>query len=212
MKLNKGLIALDGDGVLLDYSHAYANAWQRAFGQIPVLQSGQAYWPMDRWGIPRLSGERLERFRSVFDEEFWSTIPPVAGALEACQLLVSNGYTLVCVTALKNQYVGARSRNLANLGFPITDVVATGNDAAERSPKASALAALKPDAFVDDFAPYLVGVDGPIHKALIIRDPVGSPNTGEMLKHSHTQHVDLLAFAQWWTQIGQATHREEMQP
>ena len=32
MPLNSRLMALDADGVLLDYNRAYAHAWQRAFG------------------------------------------------------------------------------------------------------------------------------------------------------------------------------------
>jgi phosphoglycolate phosphatase-like HAD superfamily hydrolase len=191
-------IALDCDGVLLDYSTAYSIAWERAFGTRPVIQNDRAYWPMDRWGVPRLDGESLKRFRSVFDEEFWSSIPAVPGALEACHLLDSQGFQLVCVTALEPQFASARLQNLSDLGFPITQVITTGNDASASSPKAAALAALRPVAFVDDFAPYMVGVDECIHKALIVRDPVGSPNVGAALEHSHSQHADLLGFARWW--------------
>lgn len=179
MNINRTVIALDADGVLLDYSEAYGRAWQRAFGEVPVIQDARAYWPMDRWGVPRLSGDRLDRFRTAFDEKFWSTIPPIPGAVEACQLLESNGYRLVCVTALARRYVGARAKNLNKLGFPIAEVIATGNDASVRSPKSLALDALKPEAFVDDFAPYLLGVDRRIHKALITRDPVGRPSHRE---------------------------------
>ncbi len=200
MTKDRAPIALDGDGVLLDYSTAYAGAWQRAFGVLPVLQDAQAYWPMDRWGIPRLTGAALERLRSVFDEEFWSSIPAVHGAVEACHILESHGHQLVCVTALSERFAAARAKNLTDLGFPIAQVITTGNDASVRSPKAAALAALKPVAFVDDYAPYLAGVTDNIHKALIVRDPVGSPNTGAALEHSHSQHADLLGFARWWTE------------
>jgi len=192
-------IALDCDGVLLDYATAYGAAWQRAFGEHPTLQDPYAYWPMDRWGVPRLSGEALQRFRAAFDEEFWSTIPPVAGAVEACELLVSKGYRLVCVTALEDRFAQSRTQNLQRLGFPIHRVIATGNDASVRSPKADVLASLGPVAFVDDYAPYLAGIDEGIHRSLIVRDPVGSPNVGEALAHSDSQHADLLEFARWWT-------------
>ena len=33
--MTKGIIALDADGVLLDYGLAYASAWQKAFGTYP---------------------------------------------------------------------------------------------------------------------------------------------------------------------------------
>lgn len=198
MTIKEFTIALDCDGVLLDYSTAYGAAWQRAFGEHPTLQDAHAYWPMDRWGVPRLAGEALQRLRAVFDEEFWSTIPPVTGAIDACNILVSNGYQLVCVTALDDRFAASRAQNLQDLGFPIHQVITTGSDATVKSPKAEALADLKPVAFVDDYAPYLSGIDGGIHKALVMRDPVGSPNIAAGLDHSDSQHADLLDFARWW--------------
>lgn len=199
MPSKQSVIALDGDGVLLDYGTAYGRAWQRAFGTHPVLRDSRAYWPIDRWGVPRLTGVSLERFRAVFDDAFWSSIPAVAGALEACQLLVEHGYELVCVTALEDRHAPARAQNLKDLRFPISGVIATGSDPSVKSPKAEILASLNPVAFVDDYAPYLVGIAEGIHRALIVRDLVGSPNVGEALKHSHSQHADLLEFARWWT-------------
>jgi len=37
-KAMKPIIALDADGVLLDYHHAYARAWAEAFGHPPALR------------------------------------------------------------------------------------------------------------------------------------------------------------------------------
>lgn len=191
-------IAIDGDGVLLDHNTAYAHAWQRAFGKLPALRNPNAYWPMERWAVQRLTGASLERLRAAFNEDFWSTIPAVPGALEACELLAGLGYELVCVTALDERFSGARARNLQSLGFPIARVITTDNIAATRSPKAEALNMLKPVAFVEDYAPYLVGVDSSIHLALIMRDSDGSPNTGELLQLPDSQHTDLWDFAKWW--------------
>ena len=64
------VIALDADGVLLDYHLAYADAWQRAFGEYPAERDPQAYWPMDRWKVPKLRLWRRSRFRSEFGELF----------------------------------------------------------------------------------------------------------------------------------------------
>ena len=88
---------------------------------------------------------------------------------------------------------------MQNFGFPIARVITTDNIAATRSPKAEALNTLKPVAFVEDYAPYLVGVDSSIHLALIMRDSDGSPNTGELLQLPDSQHTDLWDFAKWWT-------------
>ena len=50
----KPLIALDADNVLLDYSIAYALAWERAFAHRPIERDPTAYWPIDRWDVERL--------------------------------------------------------------------------------------------------------------------------------------------------------------
>jgi hypothetical protein len=198
IKHAKGLIALDADGVLLDYSQAYAKAWERAFGVFPREVDPLAYWPHKRWEVEWISGERLNRFRSVMDETHWSEMPAVKGALEACQMLDASGFELVCVTALPPQFREARLNNLRALGFPINTVHATDNESSTESPKAAMLNSLQPVAFVDDFLPYLVGVDKSIHCALVMRGVTGSPNQGELLSLAASQHADLLAFARWW--------------
>lgn len=196
-KLNK-TIALDADGVLLDYATAYAHAWERAFGVMPELLNRNAYWPTKRWKVDWLEGESLRHFRSVFDEQFWSSIPPITGALEACQLLSDSGYELICVTALEHHHGPARERNLKKLGYPISRVITTDSSNQADSPKAEIINGLELVAFVDDYSPYLRGVNGSVHKALILRDPDGSPNVGDNLQLADSLHMDILDFARWW--------------
>lgn len=194
----KKIIAIDGDGVLLDYNDSYARAWQSAFGVLPVLVNPNAYWPRDRWSVKTLTGESLEKFRAAFDEDFWRTIPAIPGSLEACHILDRLGYELVCVTALDAKFAAARLHNLQSLGFPIARVITTEHSAIGRSPKAEILNSLMPMAFVDDFAPYLVGMADSIHLALVMRDADGSPNIGELVQSPDSRHPDLLDFAKWW--------------
>jgi len=196
----RGLIALDADGVLLDYNHAYGQSWERAFGVKPRLVNPNAYWAIDRWDVPRLSGSALDRLRATFDEEFWTTVPAIDGAINACHALCEAGYELVCVSALPVKFEAARLKNLEELGFPIKRVIATDNDQTGVSPKARVLDALKPTAFVDDYLPYLKGVHPDIHSALILREPHGSPNQGEDLSLASSQHMNLSEFAAWWVQ------------
>jgi len=191
-------IALDADGVLLDYHLAYAAAWQRAFGTYPPEKDPQAYWPIDRWEVQRLSGEPLERFGRAFDEVFWESIPAIEGAVDACHALSNAGYELVCVSALPEKFGQARQRNLRRLGFPIETVHATEHTAGARSPKADLLNMMRPVAFVDDYLPYLVGIDSGIHSALIVRSINGSPNCGEHLRLAASQHRNLKEFSDWW--------------
>jgi phosphoglycolate phosphatase-like HAD superfamily hydrolase len=194
----KPIIALDADGVLLDYHHAYAHAWAKAFGTLPAVRDPLAYWPIDRWDVRRLAGDELAQFRACFDHHYWSTIPAITGAVEACCDLVAAGYELVCVSAIESHFQAARLQNLRNCGFPIERVIATTNAGVDASPKAAALRELKPAAFVDDFLPYLRGIPAEIHAALVLREPNGSPNTGDDLASAHSRHADLASFTTWW--------------
>ena len=196
--MTRPLIALDADGVLLDFHLGYATAWQRAFGVAPAERDPQAYWPMDRWQVDRLDLARRVQFRAAFDEQFWATVPAIAGAVDACHRLRDAGFDLVCVSALEAEFEAARLRNLRELGFPIERVIATGNAAGERSPKADTIAALQPIAFVDDYAAYMRGVPAHVHTALVLRAPNGSPNVGLDLALAKSVHDDLAGFADHW--------------
>jgi phosphoglycolate phosphatase-like HAD superfamily hydrolase len=193
------LIALDADGVLLDFHLGYASAWRRAFGVVPGERDPLAYWPIDRWDVERLEdAERRLRFRAAFDAEFWTTVPAIEGAIEACHRLHDAGHELICVSALDLEFEAARLRNLRDLGFPIERVIATGNAAGHRSPKADAIESLRPVAFVDDYLPYLRGLPEHVHTALVLRGPNGSPNTGDELALAKSMHDDLAGFASHW--------------
>lgn len=198
MNGNAGIIALDADGVLIDYHASYCLAWEKAFGVLPPILDAQAYWPMDRFDVRRLDGAELAHFRTFFDEAFWSEIPALPGAVEACQSLAAAGYELVCVSAVDARFQDARLRNLQAHGFPISRVIATSNSVTGESPKSAALRELRPLAFVDDFLPYFRGIPVDVHAALVMREPNGSPNIGPDLSLVHSQHEDLASFAKEW--------------
>ena len=195
------LIAIDADGVMVDYHHAYAQAWGRAFGEVPAVVDPDAYWAYDRYAIPRLGGEKLAHFKTHFGHEFWSALPAIEGAVEACVDLKKAGFRLVCVSAIHPENRAAREQNLRDLGFPLEAVVGAHGDSSTRSPKADALFKLRPAAFVDDYVAYLRGVHPGIHRALVDRSPNGSPNRGpEADELADSKHANLAEFARFWIQ------------
>lgn len=196
--MTRPILALDADGVLVDLHIGYARAWQRAFGVYPAERDPQAYWPADRWNVERLDAEQRLLLRAQFDEPFWEALPAIAGAVDACHRLNDAGYELVCVTALEARFQRARLNNLKALGFPIRRVVATGHLEGERSPKADAIEALRPVAFVDDYIAYMRGMPTYVHTALVLRAPNGSPNVGDELILARSVHQDLADFADHW--------------
>lgn len=201
--MSRPVIALDADGVLLDYNLAYSRLWQRAFGVLPRERDAQAYWAKDRWEVELLEGERLDHFVKHFDEAFWSTLPALQGAVDACHRLHGAGFELVCVSALPLHYAEARLANLRREGFPIERIMATGNERHAGNPKAAAIAELRPSAFVDDFLPNLAGLPGEVHTALILREPNGSPNDTADLARVGSTHQTLADFADWRLADGQ---------
>jgi len=195
--VNRSLIALDVDGVLLDYNQGYAQAWHKAFGHLPEERDAQAYWAADRWGVELLEGERLKYFKRQFDETFWSTLPALTGAVDACLRLKRAGFELVCVSALPHQYAAARLANLRGEGFPIDRVIPTGNERHFGNPKAASIAELRPWAFADDFLPNLEELPSDVHTALILREPNGSPNADASIARVGSTHRTLAEFADW---------------
>lgn len=143
----KPIIVLDADGVLLDYHHAYRHLWQKAFGVLPDLADPQAYFPFDRWAVPRLGDAERSHLRACQDEEFWATLPAVDGALDAAIDLHDAGFELICVSALPLKFEAARFKNIRDLGFPIDQVVATpvvSQGDSSQSPKGGALKQIHP--------------------------------------------------------------------
>ncbi len=197
--MTRPILAIDADGVLVDLHAGYARAWRQAFGVTPAERDPLAYWPMDRWAVDPLDAEQRLLLCAQFERpEMWETLPAIKGAVDACLRLHDAGYELVCVTALQSRFQAARLRNLKALGFPIRRVVATGHVEGERSPKADAIQALRPVAFVDDYIPYMRGVPTEVHTALVLRAPNGSPNVGDELKLARSVHQDLADFAVHW--------------
>ncbi|MBS0449185.1 MAG: HAD family hydrolase [Proteobacteria bacterium] len=192
------IIALDADGVLLDFHLGYRSVWHRVFGWLPEERDPLAYWPKDRWQVERMDEPSRLRFRAGFDEAFWLTVPALDGAVAACHRLHEAGYDLVCVSALDLEFEAARLRNLRDHGFPIERVIATGVTDGERSPKADAIESLKPVAFVDDYLPFLRGVPTDVHTALVLRAPNGTPNVGAELALAKSVHDDLPGFVETW--------------
>ncbi len=195
------IIVLDADGVLLNYQEAYRRLWLKAFGVLPELADPQAYFPYDRWKVPRLDSADRDHLRACRDEAFWETLPAMDGALDAAMSLHVSGFELICVSALPLNFAAARLKNIRDLGFPIERVYATPvtpDSESNQSVKAAALEQILPVAFVDDYAPYLRGIPTSVHAALIMREPNGSPNVGEDLALAHSKHEDLSGFARWW--------------
>lgn len=194
------LIALDADGVLLDYNRGFGNMWKAYFDQPDMVECDtSAYHAARYWGVD--PPERGHGFWDYFDQNGWRTMPAMPGALEACKALVDAGHRLVCVTSMPEHRAEDRFHNLQSLGFPIERVIATGSKfGCTNNPKKEAIEALKPDWFVDDELRKLKDLDG-INLVLINPGHSDCPNRGQPKEFLHMEVPNLLEFAQRITRL-----------
>ena len=187
------LIALDADGVLLDYNRQYGAVWARHFGQSPVCTDPRAYHAARYWGVN--APAKGHPFWDRFDAEGWQDMPAMPGAIEACQGLAAAGHRLVCVTSMPPHRQAHRQANLEALGFPIEQVVATGPvEDKTANPKRAAIEALRPDWFVDDELRKLKDLFG-VRCVLVDPDHSDSPNQGQPDSYLSMRVADLAEFA-----------------
>ena len=196
------LLAIDADGVLLDYNRAFASVWQSVFGVHLTEVLPNAYHAREQFGVDMSDEEVKTRFYRAFDEKAWSSMPALPGAVLATQRLAREGHTLICVTSMPAEFRAARLKNLRALGMPFEEVIATGRDRSldQNNPKKQAIDALRPDFFVDDLLENFKDLNPGVHHAFIDAGKKNSPNThwvGSSLHHS--THVSLLNFADFLT-------------
>jgi FMN phosphatase YigB (HAD superfamily) len=194
--LHSSLIAIDADGVLLDYNPVFGIIWHKHFGEVITPKDSRAFWSTNYWGVEE--PQRGHAFWDTFNTHGWQLMQALPGAVEACQRLVAAGYELVCVTSIADDRAPIRLANLKSLGFPIDRVIGAGavpHDAP--APKKVAIETLGPAWFIDDEIRKLSGFEHPPGLALVDSGSLDSPNRG--MKHDHLDVVvpSLAAFAHW---------------
>ena len=194
----KKRIALDADGVLLNYNDAYPYVYERAFGRPLPLLRADAYHATNAYGLTLVKGSpEYDRFFASFDENAWATMPVFEGVIEGCHALHDAGYELICVSSMPPEFADARLRNFQLHDLPIAQVIATGRHSGD-NPKLTVIEELQPVGFVDDLASNFLGVGSSVHKALVDRKCFDSPNTPEDTRLANTHHPSLKHFCDWW--------------
>lgn len=191
------LIALDVDGVLLDYNTQFARLVERALDRPLRLIDPEAHHFANAYGIT-LSREDKQKVYALFDQEGWLTMPPMAQAVDAAQRLHADGHRLFCVSSMPPRFAEHRAQNLVNLGIPIDGVIGSDRDEAREghNPKAEHLIALAPDVFVDDQLRNFLDLPASICKVWIDRGTHDSPNNGMDPSLADHRFPSLFAFVE----------------
>lgn len=155
------VVALDADGVLLDFDAPLPSWLEQRFGSPHPVRDPQAYRISRRYGLSESQSDRAWEFL-VKDEAFWSTLPALPGAVAAVHALQQAGKRVVVVTGILPQLEAWRLANLHAHGIEVEAVECVGLGTACKN---EALMRWRPAAFVDDRLFNL-------HKAAFIPDRV----------------------------------------
>lgn len=201
MSDKKLLLAFDVDGVLLDYTLAFADTMRR-FGVEPRVLANSyhchAKFGFDPHALP--DAER-ERFFQIFDQHGWLDMPSIEGAREALLELSAEGHSIRYLTSMPAHKHADRILNLAARGFPEAPMIATGHrKTPSDTPKAQFIDAWQPDWLIDDWAHNFKGISAqtPTRFALILDGTEDHPNLvaeAEDRKIAHAEFPSARAFA-----------------
>lgn len=146
--MTKPVLALDVDGVLLNFSGFWVQTAEQALGRnLPLLS--RAYHFGVRLGLTKAEYDACwDYFRSI---DGWSKVPAFPGVGEVLQQLADR-YRLVAVTGIPFDVLDARLANLQALDFPLEEVLATGH---RDFSKEQLLRERQAVAFVDDRLKHL---------------------------------------------------------
>ena len=144
------MIALDVDGVLLDFVGHWETVAEYVLGFRPTKQT-DSFAMSKRYGLPEAAASLVwERYR---DGSVWGNIPPLPGAVETVQALINIGRKVVAITSVPTHAVGHRERAMAQWFPGVTmyqaESMAPGHKNGEKT-KEEWLCILRPLAFIDD--------------------------------------------------------------
>ena len=196
-------IALDCDGVLLDYNEAYGRLLKEFFGkEIPVFDP-TCYHAENYYGIANKWVNKEERaaFFKLFNEKGWAMMQALPGALQATQQLKDMGYYIYVVTSMDKKAQEMRFNNLKQLGFPIDEVISTGKKHGHQNPKKEYIEHIKPEYFVDDLISNFHNITSNTHFVLIDLPATDSPNLDfKEPINLHSKYNSLLDFVKFMNQ------------
>lgn len=146
MKFDKNTVALDADGVQLNFDLGFRITASKALGRELELLNPRAYSMRERYGMtPKENATAWEAMMT--EPAGWRGLPALEGAKEAVDALKKAGKRIIVVTKIPSDVVDLRAENLKKLGLHFDDIVVTkmGNNC-----KTEALSKIKPALFVDD--------------------------------------------------------------
>jgi hypothetical protein len=163
-------IALDCDGVILDYIECYKRLYNEFFNDNKKAVNPYSYTADIHLGIDWTHREKEQSaFYDYFGQNGWTSMKPISGAVEATKKIKEAGYKIVIVTSIPFDKANARHDNLLKEGVSFDDVIACGSHSTANGSniKKPYLDKLAPQYFADDLLQNFSGVSDNINCVLI---------------------------------------------
>ena len=148
-KVHQGVVALDCDGVLLDFLAHFKNMSEKALDR-PLQYQKNVYNLQERFG---LSEKELKHAMGHFYKTGWDSLPAIQDAVTSAIRLQESGFRVVVVTALPEEFKTERLKNLKDHGFTPNEIYCVGVHNGHT--KAEAFHVEQPIAVADDRLIYL---------------------------------------------------------
>lgn len=193
-------VALDCDGVLLDFLTHFKTIGEYALGR-ELIDSSNVYDLSARYG---LTSDERSRIMHIFEKENgWSNLPSLDGALDSAKELQEAGHRVIVVTAIEEQFRTARLSNLAHFGFVPDHMYCVGTQHGHT--KSDAYKEEMPHVIVDDRLVYLQEAKNTIKRhtpeLVWINDTVCQNGIS-----SHFVHHEVDSLHKWATPVLLANH------
>ena len=187
------VIALDCDGVLLNYIDTYKRIYEEMFDTKLSVVNPRSYLADTHLGIDWTDKEQEQReFYDLFGQKGWQSMIALPGAVEATKHMKELGYSIVVVTSMPENKALDRAQNLKNVGMTFDDVIACGSHSTAQigvNLKEPHLKKLKPEYFADDLLSNFHNVSD-ITKCILI--DWSCENNDEWNAHKEHQQVKIF--------------------
>ena len=160
------VIALDVDGVLLDFMPAFEKAAEEVFGRKMDIHKDE--YKMDYYHLSKRINTSEEEVAKVLnymiETGVYANLKPLPGAIEAVKAIQEAGFKIAIVTALPEAAKESRLLNLKNyLGLVPDEIHCVGMGMS----KGDKLREINPDVFIDDRIDYLASAPFIYHLAWV---------------------------------------------
>lgn len=178
-------IALDVDGVLLNFMPVFDKAAEMVLGYKPTIYQDE--FNMDHYYLTSRINVDQSKIDEILDymleTRMYANIPALKGAKEAIEKIKEEDFDIYIVTALPERAKEMRLENLLNeLNLVPKEIFCVGMGLS----KGDALKLLRPDIFIDDRIEYLASGPDVFHLAWIDQREVQKDKDSLVHVHVHS--------------------------